>query len=166
MSLSDQIVKLYPKLKIYARFKTGNEHDAEDLVMDVITKSLEKADAMSKVENLESYLITSIRNRHLDFLRKRSKIKLETELSTDEGSFFDSIADQNLGDTPSDPILKKRLAKALVSVGEECKEILLLFSIGNSYIDLTEALGVPIGTIKSKMSRCRGSLSGFLGNVE
>ena len=71
MSLSDQIVKLYPKLKIYARFKTNNGDEAEDLVMDVITKALEQKNALSKVENLESYLITAIRNRFIDNIRKK-----------------------------------------------------------------------------------------------
>ena len=166
MSLSDQIVKLYPKLKIYARFKTNNGDEAEDLVMDVITKALEQKNTLSKVENLESYLITAIRNRFIDNIRKKNKIRLETDLSTDDTNFFDTIADKSITETPSDPILKKRLAAALVTVGDECKELLLLFSIGNSYKDLVDVLGFPIGTIKSKMSRCRESLLGALGSLE
>jgi DNA-directed RNA polymerase specialized sigma24 family protein len=46
-----------------------------------------------------------------------------------------------------------------MNLGSKCKEILVLFGIGSSYKEIASLLDVKIGTVMSRMARCRGSLS-------
>ena len=158
MELGDTLVKLYPKLLRYALSLTRNKESAEDLVMDVVTRLLERADQFEDDMNIESYAIRSVKNRFIDNRRYQIRMVTESSMSSDEANFFDGIADERAELATTSTLERRDLARALSATGTDCLEILTLFGVGSSYKEIAEHLDKAIGTVMSRMARCRTKL--------
>ena len=158
MELGDKLVTLYPKLLGYALSLTRNKVLAEDLVMDVITRLLERADQFEDDMNIESYAIRSVKNRFIDNRRYQIRMVTESSMSSDEANFFDRIADERAEVATTSTLERRDLARALSATGKDCLEILTLFGVGSSYKEIAEHLDKAIGTVMSRMARCRTKL--------
>ena len=53
---------------------------------------------------------------------------------------------------------RRDLVRALSATGKDCLEILTLFGVGSSYKEISEQLDTAIGTVMSRMARCRAKL--------
>ena len=158
MELGDKLVKLYPKLLRYGLSLTRNKELAEDLVMDVITRLLERADQIDDDMNIESYAIRSVKNRFIDNRRYQIRMVTESSLGSDEANFFDGIVDERAELATTSRLERRDLARALSATGKDCLEILTLFGVGSSYKEIAEGLDTAIGTVMSRMARCRTKL--------
>jgi RNA polymerase sigma-70 factor, ECF subfamily len=157
MDIGEQLVALYPKMERYAYSLTQNRDNAEDLVMEVITRLLKKRDAIPADVNFESYVIRSIRNHLIDESRKNKR--MVSDLDATGKSLFDEISDEGSEDVITSEVAKARLMRAIASLGPNCQNILTLFGIGYSYKEIAEISQIPVGTVMSRMARCRTSLS-------
>ena len=158
MELGDKLVKLYPKLLRYALSLTRNKDLAEDLVMDVVTRLLERADPFNDGANIESYAIRSVKNKFIDDHRYRVRVVTESSMSSDETNFFDGLVDERAEIATTSLLERRDLARALCATGNDCLEILTLFGVGSSYKEIAEKLDTAIGTVMSRMARCRTKL--------
>ena len=158
MDLGETLVALYPKMLRYAISLTRNKDTAEDLVMDVISKLLEKGDELGDDINVESYAIRSIKNKFIDSTRYKNRFVDTSSLDTEESTFLDTVIDEHAELKTTSGLERRDLSRALCAVGEECLEILTLFGVGNSYKEISERLDTAIGTVMSRMSRCRSRL--------
>ena len=108
------------------------------------------------------YRITT--NTCIDEMRKRKgkqSYSLEEELENEEGSMQRQIADE--GETPEESLLreerKSELLQALDTLSEEHKAAVILRDIrGLSYEEVAEIVDLPMGTVKSRISRARNQL--------
>jgi len=153
LNLTNKLIKIWPKLLKYARSLTGKEHSAEDLVMEVITKILESTERIAPDTNLEAYAIRAIRNTFFNEVKRQQKTT--SEVNDDGISIYDETPDENSGKFTESGDLNK----ILMNLGTKCKEILVLFGIGNSYKEIADVLDLKTGTVMSRMARCRDSLS-------
>ena len=158
MDLGKTLVKLHPKMVRYALSLTRNKDLAEDLAMDVITRLLERADQFEDGTNIEGYAIRAVKNRFIDDRRDRVRMVTESSLGTDEENFFDGIADDRAEMETTSGLERRDLARALCATGNDCLEVLTLFGVGSSYKEISERLEIAIGTVMSKMARCRSKL--------
>ena len=158
MDLGKKLVELYPKMLRYALSLTRNKDLAEDLVMDVIARLLGRADPFEDGINIEGYAIRAVKNRFIDDRRYRVRIVTESSLGTDDENFFDGIADERAEMETTSGLERRDLARALNATGKDCLEILTLFGVGRSYKEISERLSKPIGTVESRMARCRSKL--------
>lgn len=131
---------------------------AEDLVMDVVTRLIEKAEKLPDDLNLKAYAITAIKNRFVDNHRRTRKE--DTEATTEGGSLFDQLIDEAASSAIEAPI---ELQQALNKLNEACRDLLVKFGQGFSYAEIAQGLDVKIGTVMSRMSRCRDSLCNEMG---
>ena len=155
MELGNTLVKLYPKLLRYALSLTRNKDTAEDLVMDVVTRLLERADKLEEGINIESYAIRAVKNRFIDNHRYQMRVVTETSMSLEGESFLDGIADEQAELATMSSLERRDLVRALSATGKDCLEILTLFGVGSSYKEISEQLDTAIGTVMSRMARCR-----------
>ena len=143
---------LYPKFKGYAYSLIKSDSLADDLVMEVFKKLIERKESIPDDINVEAYIIRSIRNQFFDFIRKDKFVEPldpETESAlADQGSSSQVFADSNLDN----------LVQKLEKLGESCKSVLSLFGLGYSYKEIAEVEELPIGTVMSRMARCRANL--------
>jgi len=144
MNIREELVVIYPKLFRYALSRTRDADSAEDLVLEACTRILEREKKFEGSVNLIAYGITIIKNLINDQRSKSLQVnynQTEEAIDLDEpGSLID-------------------IGEALNKVGEDCQKILELFAMGYSYKEISEAIEVKLGTVMSRMSRCRDKFS-------
>ena len=146
--ITEKFETLYPKVFKYALSRAKNKDSAHDLVMEVYTKILERFRETNELpDQLEFYTIRAIRNKHIDVLRASARI----DYINDSGGDLEPV-DESL---PSDPFMKKRIARAFGSLGETCQETLGLIAQGWKYSEIHELTLMPLNTVASTVFRCR-----------
>ena len=133
--------------------------DGEDIVQEVIVNAFNLADVNAPIENISAYLYQSLRNRVVDYLRKRKTGTVSLEEAVLEVSNL-RLADL-LYDTRENPIVEfeKRemlhfLFEAIEALNEDQKAVLIETEFeGRTFKELAEAWKVPVGTLLARKSR-------------
>jgi RNA polymerase sigma-70 factor, ECF subfamily len=137
---------------------TRNRSDAEDLVQDTYVKAFRFADRFERGTNLKAWLYTILhntwRNRRRDAARDTVEVDSER---VEQAAAFDGPAAQ---DTPEHILLRATLdadlQAALDELPEAFREAVWLRDVEEfSYAEIAEMLGIPIGTVMSRISRGR-----------
>lgn len=148
---------------------TGNSQGAEDLVQDVVVKLYPRLDELESVDQLRPWLNRVLYRQFIDGLRKKSR-QADQPVSDlmgadSQSDWLDSLeADDHspelaLGQAQLGPMLDKALAR----LSPDQRTLLLLHDVdGWRQEDVAEVLGVPVGTVKSRLHRCRANLRKFL----
>ena len=135
------------------------ERDGEDIVQEVMTNVFNVADVTIPIENLAAYLYQSLRNRVLDYLRKR-----RPEMMSLDEELFDG-SDLSLTDLIPDPagdaldLFEKQemlhhLFSAIELLGEDEKAIIFETEFeGRSFKELSTEWDTPLGTLLARKSR-------------
>lgn len=160
----------YRRLVRYVRglIEDTAERDGEDIVQDVIANIFNMADVTIPIENLSAYVYRSLRNRVVDYWRKRRTdiVSLENEIYDDsDRSLADLIHDSRYD--PSNEVETKEtlrcLFEAIESLTEDQKAILMETEFeGRSFRELSEAWSIPIGTLLARKSRALKQIRGAL----
>ena len=146
--ITEKFETLYPKVFRYAVSRTKNKDSAHDLVMDVYTRILEKfRETGGLPEQLEFYTIRAIRNKHVDVLRAAQRI----DYINDSDGYLEPV-DETL---PSDPFMKRRIARAFALLGDACQETLGLIAQGWKYSEIQELTGKQLNTVAGTVFKCR-----------
>ena len=144
--------KEIPRLRRYAFALTRNMSRADDLVQDTLVRAIAKQRYWQWGTNLRAWLFTIMHHQNADGVRRSVREGSAVELD-DPWPFL--IA-------PTDPIgaLSLRdLDRALARISDEQRQVILLIGLeGISYKEAATILDVPIGTIRSRLSRGRESL--------
>lgn len=165
------LVKAYQN-KVYslAYYATKNHHDAEDVAQEVFLK-IWRALPSYRGEAPDVWIMKIAKHTCLDFLKQKKRVEpLEYEI--DGQSAERPIPDTDVQSNPPEAAMqeqrRKELAKALLRLSDEHREILTLRYMNDlSYEQLQEVLGVGMGTVKSRLSRAKKSLKNILksGNI-
>ena len=146
--ITEKFETLYPNVLKYAISRTRDKDSAHDLVMDVYTKILERFRETNQLpDDLVFYTIRAIRNKHIDIVRASKRI----DYIDDVEGYLEPV-EQSI---PSDPFMKKRIARAFSILGENCREILLLISQGWQYNEIKKLTGKPYNTVAGTVFKCR-----------
>lgn len=146
------------------------ERDGEDIVQDVIVNLFDRADITDPVENLTAYVYRALRNRIIDYLRKKRESVSLDEGWSDEGAptLFDVLPEPSAGDLDEASRLdiRRSLAMAFSVLTEEQKAVLIATEMeGRTFRELSEQWGVPLGTLLARKSRAiqkiKDTFSGF-----
>jgi RNA polymerase sigma factor (sigma-70 family) len=134
------------------------ERDGEDIVQDVFLNIFNRVDFTIPIENLTAYVYQSLRNRVIDYLRKRREtVSLDEGLSGDETLTLsellpDSKSDGN--DEISRLEIRQSLFGALSVLNDEQREVLIATELeGRTCQELSQEWGIPIGTLLARKSR-------------
>ena len=150
MKLGILFKKSYPKFKGYAGSILGDQHRAKDIVMDVFETLIKKSTDLRTDVNIEAYAMKAIKNRCLNKLRDEKASLANSELG------LDLAVDQSSRASSDSEVTD--LMKALQRLGVECNSVLTLFGLGYSYAEIAEVEDCPLGTVMSRMARCRNGL--------
>ena len=139
-----------PRLRRYARVLRRNPEDADDLVQDTLERAWSRAGLWPDVADMRGWLFSIMHNLHVDALR-RGRLDL---VSLDEApSDFPVAAAQ------AERLALRDLQRALSALPADQRDVLLLVALeGLGYAETAQALGVPIGTVMSRLSRGRERL--------
>ncbi len=150
--VGEDLVQHVTALRRYALLLIGDPAEADDLVQEALTRVLVHTRAWKPVRDLRAYLFTTLHNVFVDGHRRRRMLRDDIPV--------DSLAGR-LATPPSqmDRLELRDLAKALGKLPTEQRQVVLLIGLeGMSYRDAAQVLGVPIGTVMSRLSRGREAL--------
>jgi RNA polymerase sigma-70 factor (ECF subfamily) len=142
------IVPYIPNLRRYARALVGDRDGADDLVQDTLERAVRKFH-LWKPGDLRAWLFSIMHNVFVNQLKAR-KIAPHVEIDED-------MIPARIPTATSTDVLD--LQRALGSLAPEQREVLLLVALEDmTYSDVSRALGIPIGTVMSRLSRGREKL--------
>jgi len=149
--LQTRIIELLPKLRRFARSLTRNPHDADDLLQGALTH-LEQWQADTR---LDSWLYTIVKHAWIDEVRARAR----RERTFEGGGQVDDIPDHR-GDASG----TLSVEQAMERLPEDQRLAVALVLIeGLPYKEAAQIIGVPMGTLTSRLARGRQALQELLG---
>jgi RNA polymerase sigma-70 factor, ECF subfamily len=145
-----------PPLKRYARSLKRNSADADDLVQDCLLRAIRKSHLWERGTNLRAWLFTIMHNNHVNDVRRvmREGVKVEVE----------EVAPMlTVSESQSASLQLRDLDRAIVQLSEKQRQALLLVGFeGMSYEEGAAILDVPVGTVRSRLSRAREAVRAFI----
>ncbi|MFB9911904.1 sigma-70 family RNA polymerase sigma factor [Rhizobium paknamense] len=139
-------------LRRYALSLVRDREDAEDLVNEALVRALEKEGSFRRDGNLRSWLFSILHNAHIDRLRRKKRLARH-----EEGGL--ETADAPLGPGQEHAVRLAQIRRAFQHLPEEQRQVLHLVAIEDlSYEEAAQILGVPVGTLMSRLSRARARL--------
>jgi len=147
---SSAILAEIPRLRRYARALLGDRAAADDLVQDTLERAWSRLHQWRAGSDMRAWLFGIMHNLRVDQLRRP---RLSTQ-SIDADEF-----ELPTRATQADALELRDLESALSHLADEQREILLLVALEEmSYADIAATLGIPIGTVMSRLSRGRERL--------
>src|SRR6476646_5513391 len=147
-----------PRLRRYARaLHRGNVTAADDLVQEALARAVAKQHLWQPGTNLRAWLFTVMHNKHVNYVRRAAR----------EGTTVDVDDVHNILVSPSDPtvsLLLRDLNRGLAKLQVEQRQTILLIGLeGMSYEEVARILCIPIGTVRSRLSRGRRQWRRLMG---
>ncbi len=152
-----QIVALLPRLRRFALALAGSRDAADDVLQSACEKALGRLDQFMPGTRLDSWMFQIVRTTFIDHIRRQQR-RQHADLTTE---LLESI--------PSDARIHEQTAaradlaivrNEIAALPDEQREVLALVTIdGLSYQEAADVLGVPIGTVMSRLSRARRKLA-------
>lgn len=152
---ADLIAEHIPRLRRYARALVGDRTRADDLVQDCLTRAWERLHLWQPGSDLRAWLFTIMHNLHVNDIRRRRNQPDFVPLDDD--------LDAPLPATQEDGLALRDLQAALAQLPHEQRAVVLLVGLEEmSYERAAETLGIPVGTVMSRLARGRERLRGLL----
>ncbi len=148
---------------------TYNEDDAKDLVQDTFFKGFRFLHQFERGTSMHAWLFRIMKNTFINNYRK--KVKQPSKVDFDEVEpFLDRIVlDKDFTSEEIEHILNNSLSdevnEALMKLPEEFRLVLVLSDMeGFSYKEIADIMEIPIGTVRSRLSRARKAMFNKLAN--
>jgi len=162
--LSAMLPPLRPRLWAFALRISGDQHDAEDLVQRACVRALERAHQLQPGTAPLSWMFSIVQSTWINELRARS-VRGRSGMDWDD-DFLETVADP-AARTPEQNVMDGQIVKAVQRLPEAQRVVMLLVGVeGLSYKEAAEALGVPIGTIMSRLSRARQAIGALFSDLK
>lgn len=151
-----QLGEMLPRLRRFARVITRNVADADDLVQVALEKALTRAVQWRPGSRLDGWMFGIMKNAWIDEIRarrRRERVHAPEEAGATVGDASSASRDIALS-----------VQAAMARLPEEQRMAIALVLVeGLSYKDAAESLGIPMGTLTSRLARGREALQALLG---
>ena len=149
MDEAQRLVDLIPRLRRYARALVGERAGADDLVQDTLERAWSKLHLYRRGTDLRAWLFTVMHNVHVN--------KLRAARPTDP--LDEAMPELAQRAAQADALLVRDLDRAIARLPADQRAVLLLVTLEEmSYEEVARTLGIPIGTVMSRLSRARDKL--------
>ena len=150
---SDQLTAVLPRLRRFARGLAGAASEADDLVQAACERALARQHQFEEGTRFDSWMFRIVQTIRIDQLRAREVRKEDSD-----------VAEDRLGSDAPVRRIEARLALAEVrlavqNLSAEQRAVLMLVAVeGLSYKEAAAVVGVPVGTVMSRLARARIAL--------
>jgi RNA polymerase sigma-70 factor, ECF subfamily len=149
-----------PRLRRYARALTRDAARADDLVQSCLVRALTKQHLWREGTDLRAWLFTILHNLHVNEVRRSARDGAAVPVE-------DVAMALPVKESASDCLRLRDLDRALGRLPEEQRQIVLLAGLeGMRYEQIAEILDIPVGTVRSRLSRGREMLRVLMGMDE
>lgn len=150
LAVEQAMLACLPRLRRYARVLTGERDSADDLVQDTLERAWQKLDSWQRGSDMRPWLFAIMHNLHADAHRKPGLATVELEAAGEAALLAAPGMEQTLA---------LDLDAALRLLPAEQREVLLLVALEEMrYEEVAATLGIPVGTVMSRLSRGRERL--------
>ena len=149
-----------PRMRRYARALVRDPDAADDLVQDSLERALSRLDHWRTGDNPRRWLFTIMHHLFVDQMRRNARRGANATLPPE--------AADNLAAAPSVPesFAVRDIVDALDSISPERRAAILMVAVeGFSYAEAANILGIPAGTLMSRIARGREELRGLLDDA-
>ena len=154
-----ELVRVLPRLRRFARALSGRREDADDLLQIALERALLRRLQWEPGTQLLSWLFKIINNAWIDEMRSRGRRdKIFAAVDAAESASVEARAH------PVDAIALRRAVEQLTE--EQRIAVALVLVEGLTYKEAAEVLGVPMGTVTSRLARAREQLQALLSPTE
>lgn len=151
--LRHTLTALLPRLRRFGLALTGSGADTDDLVQNACERALRHADQLRDLPRMDAWLYGIMRNLWIDEVRHR-RVRRHDDIETAHGVIGDD------GETTTDSRINLgAVRQAMANMPPDQRTVLMLVCVdGLSYREAADVLGIPIGTVMSRLSRARQDL--------
>ncbi len=151
-----EMVELLPRLRRFAYSLTGSMEEADDMVQTACVKALSRLDQFKPGTRLDSWMFRIIQTTWLDHVRSAPVRRTVADPDAlDQAVATDPIEERTMARLALD-----KVREAMGGLPEDQRVLLGLVVVdGLSYRQAAESLGIPIGTVMSRLSRARRRLA-------
>lgn len=154
--IRERIVELLPRLRRFAYLLTGDEDKGDDLVQETCARALSRLDQFVPGTRLDSWMFRIAQTQWFDRLRAQKVRKDTLDL---EGAEIIDIPGEDGRRTMEYRLTLGKVVEGITQLPPEQRVLIALIVVdGHSYKTAAEILGIPIGTVMSRLSRARISL--------
>ncbi|MBI1326172.1 MAG: sigma-70 family RNA polymerase sigma factor [Alphaproteobacteria bacterium] len=141
-----------PNLRKFALKLARDRNNAEDLLQATVLRALEKRHLFNEGTSMFSWASKTMYNLFVSDYRRKTKFETQYDPET-------HIAHESVGPNQEAHIEFKEVQEAMNMLSDDHREILVMVCVKNmQYAEVSEALQIPIGTVRSRLSRARESL--------
>ena len=147
------------------------DRDGEDIVQDVVLNIFNRADITIPIENMTAYIYQALRNRIIDYLRKKKEtVSLDEGWSKDKGLPLSHILPDPAANIIDDSLrleIRQNLFKALSVLSDEQRAVLMATELEDrTFRELSEEWGIPLGTLLARKSRALKKIREAFSNLD
>ncbi|QZE13148.1 sigma-70 family RNA polymerase sigma factor [Halosquirtibacter laminarini] len=156
LQFQKSLVSLEERLYFYALSLTTNQDAASDLVQETFLKALNYQNKFREDTNFKAWVYTIMKNTFINDYRKKQRNKTSLESNTNE--YLLSIASNRVFVAPDAQQEINEIHRAIDKLPENIKTPFILFQKGYKYTEICDILGLPMGTVKSRIFLSRKKL--------
>ena len=153
-AIGQELVALLPRLRRFAMVLCHSASLADDLVQSACERALAHADSWTPGTRFDAWVFRILRNNWIDYLRRSRNESMNEDVTAQT---------EIVGDAGEEPILSKLLLaevqQIISAMPADQREVLLLVCVEDlAYREAAEVLGIPVGTVMSRLARARKRL--------
>jgi len=161
---NERLLTLQDNLKSFAYTLTSNRDDAEDLLQDTTLKALDNQDKYYENVNFKGWVFTIMRNIFINNYRRI--VRNQTMVDQTEDLYHLNLPQDSGFDTPDGYYTVNEIMTAINKFAPEYKIPFSMHVAGYKYQEIADKMGLPLGTVKSRIFFARQRLQEFLRDYE
>ncbi|UCH73096.1 MAG: RNA polymerase sigma factor [Rhodospirillales bacterium] len=159
-----EMIALLPRLRRFARGLTGSEEEADDLVQAACERAIQRINQWQPGTRLDSWMFRIMQNLWIDAIRVGKLRGSHLSLVEPEGQKTPGMDGEQ---ATMNRLTLEAVRRGVQRLPPDQRSVLLLVCVeGCSYRETAETLGIPVGTVMSRLSRARLALNRMVGGSE
>lgn len=160
VTFEKELLSVRPNLFSYACQLTLCEEDAEDLVQETMYKILKNAKMFVTENNFKGWAFTILKNIFINDYRKNAKRKQINDVTPND--YFLNLNTLYTQETPDAVVSEKEIMKVVNLLPDELRIPFNYYLQGYPYQEIAEKVGIPLGTVKSRIFFARKKMQKHL----
>ena len=155
-----KLLSLQSNLLNFAYMFTNNRDDAYDVLQDTTLKALDNEEKYVDNVNFKGWVFTIMRNIFINNYRK--VVRSATIIDQTEDLYHLNLPQDSGIDTPEGSVAVKEITEAINSFSDDYRIPFSMHVAGYKYNEIADKMGLPLGTVKSRIFFARQKLQGML----
>lgn len=155
-----KLIAVQDSLFNFAMLLTSNRDDARDLVQDTTLRVLDNEDKYVDNVNFKGWVYTIMRNTFINSYRRSARAN--TVVDTSEDLYQLNMSQDSGLESPEGSIATQEIHRALSELSDDLRVPFSLYLAGYKYLEIASRVGLPLGTIKSRIHFARKALQAVL----